>query len=65
MDFKWHDEKREANIEKHDIDFPDAVQVFQGRHFVEDQTREEDGEREELQSVRFPKTTFQTTGQGI
>ena len=44
MDFEWHDEKREANVEKHDIDFLDAIQVFEVGHFVEDRTREEDEE---------------------
>ncbi len=29
MDFEWHDEKRERSLEKHGIDFRDAVRVFQ------------------------------------
>jgi uncharacterized DUF497 family protein len=44
MDFNWHEAKRQSNIEKHDLDFLDAIQVFEGEHFVEDRTREEDGE---------------------
>jgi len=44
MNFNWHDEKRESNIEKHDLDFLDAIQVFGEEHFVEDRTREEEGE---------------------
>ena len=32
MDFEWHDEKRERNLEKHGIDFRDAVRVFQDQH---------------------------------
>ena len=44
MEFEWHDEKRKSNIEKHDIDFLDAIQVFEVEHFIEDRTREEDEE---------------------
>ncbi|PSQ96985.1 MAG: BrnT family toxin [Bacteroidetes bacterium SW_9_63_38] len=42
--FEWDDDKRELNIENHSVDFIDAVQVFTGPHFIEDRTREEDGE---------------------
>ncbi len=44
MTFDWHDEKRESNVEKHDLDFIDAVQVFEEEYFVEDRTREEETE---------------------
>lgn len=44
MKFDWHDEKRKSNIEKHDLDFLDAIQVFEEEHFMEDRTREEEGE---------------------
>jgi uncharacterized DUF497 family protein len=44
MNFDWHDEKRESNIEKHGLDFLDAIQVFEEEHFMEDRTREEDEE---------------------
>ena len=42
-DFAYDEDKREANIEKHGVDFLDAIQVFAGPHFVEDRTRKEDG----------------------
>jgi uncharacterized DUF497 family protein len=44
MKFDWHDEKRKSNIEKHDLDFLDAIQVFEEEHFMEDRTREKEGE---------------------
>ena len=28
MKFDWHDEKRKSNIEKHDLDFLDAIQAL-------------------------------------
>ena len=31
MDFEWDEEKRQANLEKHGIDFLRACQVFDGR----------------------------------
>ena len=43
-EFQWDENKRESNIEKHSVDFTDAIQVFAGPHFIEDRTREEDGE---------------------
>lgn len=44
MDFEYDEAKNEKNVNKHSIDFRDAVQVFSGPHFTEDRTREEDGE---------------------
>lgn len=43
-DFAYDETKRRSNIEKHGVDFLDAIQVFAGPHFIEDRTREEDGE---------------------
>jgi uncharacterized DUF497 family protein len=31
MDFEWNEAKRQANIDKHGIDFLDARQLFDGR----------------------------------
>ncbi len=28
MDFEWDDAKEKANIEKHDLNFDDALQIF-------------------------------------
>lgn len=43
-EFEWDEDKRESNIDKHSVDFTDAIQVFAGPHFIEDRTREEDDE---------------------
>lgn len=43
-DFAYDEDKRSTNIEKHGIDFLDAVEVFAAPHFTEDRTRKEDGE---------------------
>ena len=32
MEFEWHEEKRNKNIQKHGFDFVDAVLLFQGPH---------------------------------
>jgi len=45
MKFDWHNGKRKSNIEKHDLDFLGAIQVFEEEHFVENRTREEEGEK--------------------
>ncbi len=31
MEFEWDPEKNRANIEKHGIDFEDAIAIFEGR----------------------------------
>jgi uncharacterized DUF497 family protein len=43
MQFEWSEEKRDANIAKHGVDFVQAVRVLQGQH-VELPAREVDGE---------------------
>lgn len=30
MEFEWHDEKAAANLQKHAIDFEDAIGIFEG-----------------------------------
>jgi uncharacterized DUF497 family protein len=42
MEFEWHDQKRRVNLEKHGIDFEDAIGIFDGRAFVRRSDR--DGE---------------------
>ncbi len=45
MDGEWDEAKRRANIEKHGIDFVDAVEIFTGQ-FIETEDRRPDyGER--------------------
>ena len=36
MKFDWNPDKRQANIEKHGVDFVDAVEVFAGPYVVDD-----------------------------
>lgn len=42
IEFEWHEEKRRTNLEKHGIDFEDAVTIFDGHGFVRRSDR--DGE---------------------
>jgi len=44
QEFEWDPEKRRSNIEKHGVDFRDAIQIFDAPHFIEDRTREEENE---------------------
>lgn len=44
MPFEWDDEKNEANIQKHGIDFQDAEQVFQKPMLVRRDERKDYGE---------------------
>ncbi|MFB6232470.1 MAG: BrnT family toxin [Salinibacter sp.] len=34
MQFEWDEEKRRANIEKHDVDFRDITPVFKNPHLT-------------------------------
>lgn len=46
LPFEWDPDKRESNLEKHNIDFRDAIAVFRdSQHVLEDVTRAEHGER--------------------
>jgi uncharacterized DUF497 family protein len=40
--FEWDPEKADANLEKHKIDFVDAVVVFDGPHFTYASPREDE-----------------------
>ena len=44
MQFEWDENKRQANIEKHGIDFADAVKIFDGFTHAAQDTREDWGE---------------------
>ena len=35
MEFEWDEEKQQINLIKHDIDFDDAIDAFDGRPAVE------------------------------
>lgn len=45
MDFEWDPAKRKANLNKHGVDFVDAVEVFAGEHVTLRSPRD-DEERE-------------------
>ena len=42
LEFEWHEQKRRINLEKHGIDFEDAIGIFDGHAFVRRSDR--DGE---------------------
>ncbi len=44
MQFEWDENKRQANIEKHGIDFADAVKIFDGFVYKFQDTRADYGE---------------------
>ena len=45
MKSTWHDEKRQTNLLKHDLDFADAHSVFDGFTFTFEDTRFNYGEQ--------------------
>lgn len=45
MNFEWDSTKNERNIEKHGIDFDDAIALFEGDYFEDDDNRKDYGER--------------------
>jgi uncharacterized DUF497 family protein len=44
MDAEWDEKKRLSNIEKHGIDFFDAVKIFDGTVLVREERRRDYGE---------------------
>lgn len=45
MRFIWHEPKRQANLQKHGVDFADAERVFAGPTFTFEDDREDYGEQ--------------------
>ncbi|OCH99186.1 hypothetical protein A8135_08030 [Legionella jamestowniensis] len=43
--FEWDENKRQSNIDKHGIDFEDAIQIFKDRMRVEASSSQKDEER--------------------
>lgn len=43
--FEWDENKRQSNIDKHGIDFEDAIQIFEDRMRVEALSSQKDEER--------------------
>ena len=48
MDFEWDDAKNAANVEKHGIDFADAVSIFRGPVVTWSDERIDYGETREI-----------------
>ncbi len=44
MNFEWDEEKNKANIKKHDFDFADAWEIFEGPMYVAPDLIEDYGE---------------------
>lgn len=44
MNFEWDENKRQANIQKHGIDFVDVIEVFKSPMLTQLDTREDYGE---------------------
>lgn len=45
MEFEWDDDKRQTNLDKHDVDLLDAVLIFEGEVFTFEDERLDYGER--------------------
>ena len=45
MLFEWDDKKRFLNLEKHNIDFADVIQLFKNPYLVKEDKRKDYGEK--------------------
>ncbi len=45
MRFTWHELKRKGNLQKHDLDFAQAPQVFSGPTLTEEDRRDYQGQQ--------------------
>ncbi len=45
MSFAWDPAKNEANLEKHGVDFEDAIRIFEGPTLEQEDARRDYGER--------------------
>ncbi len=45
MSFEWDPAKARANLEKHGVDFEDAIRIFDGPTLEQEDTRHKYGER--------------------
>ena len=68
MDFEWDEGKRSANIEKHGLDFVDAVEVFEAPYVVVPSSYE--GEEERFLAIgrlqgRFVTVVYTTRNEAI
>ncbi|MGQ0565121.1 MAG: BrnT family toxin [Gemmobacter sp.] len=52
MEFEWDDDKRLANLAKHDVDLVLAAAIFDGRVFTQEDGRDDYGETR-YQSVGY------------
>lgn len=45
IEFEWDEEKRLSNIEKHDVDFRRALEIFDGRPVLRRESQRDDEQR--------------------
>ena len=53
MDFEWDEEKRQANIAKHGIDFVNATGIFEDETVTVEDTRTDYGEKRLISKGMF------------
>jgi uncharacterized protein len=46
MEYEWDRDKRQANLEKHEVDLLDAILIFEGRVFTFEDDRFDYGEQQ-------------------
>ncbi|WHI45055.1 BrnT family toxin [Microbulbifer sp. VAAF005] len=51
MDFEWDENKRQRNLDKHNIDFAVATEVFQDQERIETEDTREDYGEERIQVI--------------
>lgn len=55
MQFEWDEEKREANTEKHDVDFVRAARVLKGPHLTYPSSRGEEARQVAIGKLEPPE----------
>ena len=55
MQFEWDEEKRQANIETHDVDFTRAARVFTGPHLTYPSPKEGEDRRVAIGKLQPPE----------
>ncbi|BBM01478.1 BrnT family toxin [Microbulbifer sp. GL-2] len=55
MDFEWDENKRLRNLDKHNIDFAVATEVFQDQERIETEDTREDYGEERIQVIGMAK----------
>ena len=61
MDFEWDETKRQANLEKHGVDFLDAALIFEGETLTKTDDRKDYGEVREVSLGMVDKVVYCVT----